>query len=180
MMVLPGKRTLRASPCQKATAFTTIERWHEPMNRMLLLLTHLFKTQKDIWDMIQVGSAVLVPIVIGVGSCQIQESILKKDYVGIAVSILEKPKDDEHNALRDWAVNLLVRYSPEPFSPKAKDQLESEGLARLGHVEFSGQENFVARSLSPDRKTAALIWLTSYPLKEAVPGSNYMILSPED
>jgi hypothetical protein len=76
-----------------------------------------------------------------------QQSI-GKDYVGIAVSILERPKDEEHNALRDWAVNLLVRYSPEPFSPKAKEQLEYRGLTEY--------RQSAPRSLSPDGTKEAM------------------------
>ena len=99
----------------------------------MLILGHLVKTQKDIWDILQVISALLIPIVIGVATYRIQKSIAKqsarvqksvaeqsvaKDYVGMAVSILEKPNDDERSALRDWAVELLNEKSPLKFTPE--------------------------------------------------------------
>jgi hypothetical protein len=88
--------------------------------------------QKDGWDKAQVVIAALIPIAIGVGSYWIQESISKesvaKDYVGIAITILERPKQEEDNDLREWARKMLVRYSPEPFSPKAQEQLEFGGI----------------------------------------------------
>jgi hypothetical protein len=80
------------------------------MNRMLLL-SHLFKTQKDIWDILQVISAALIPVAIGLASYWIQKSIAKqsvaKDYVGIAATILQGPKQEGADDLREWARKLL-------------------------------------------------------------------------
>jgi hypothetical protein len=140
------------------------------MSRMLLLLSHLFKTQKDIWDILQVISAVLIPLAIGLASYWIQKSISKqsvaKDYVAIATTILERPKQEGDDALREWATKLLVRYSPEPFSPKAQEQLESEGLIQaltlLGRGQLRGEE-IEARSPSPDQKNEAMVTMRPGP-----------------
>jgi hypothetical protein len=116
----------------------------------MLLLGHLFKSQKDIWDIVQVVSAMSIPIVIGFGSYWIQKSIAKesvaKDYVGIATTILEKPKQEGADDLREWARKLLVRYSPEPFSPQAQEQLQNRGLSQYSPP----------RSRSPDGTKEAI------------------------
>jgi hypothetical protein len=48
----------------------------------MLLLSHLFKTEKDIWDILQVVSAVFIPIAIAFGTYWIQKSIplLRDEY----------------------------------------------------------------------------------------------------
>ena len=110
--------------------------------------------------------AALIPIAIGFGSYWIHQSISKeslaKDYVGIAVSILEKPNDKEHDALRDWAVDLLTKESKPILELKLQQQEElrssgfgSEELARIeGGL---GPDEYFERSLSPDGKKAALL-----------------------
>ena len=96
------------------------------------LLSHLFKTQKDICDKLQVLSTVLIPIVIGVASYPIQKSIaeqsvrvqksiaqqsLAKDYVGFAITILERPEQEGNSDLREWATKLLVHHAPSILLP---------------------------------------------------------------
>jgi WD40 repeat protein len=131
------------------------------------------KSQKDIWDKFQVGAAivtaivsviaaVVIPIVIGIASNRIQKSIAKqsvaKDYVGIAVSILERPKDEEHTALRDWAVDMLSSNSPKKFTQQQLDELKSGGLTGLSLSSLlSGRESLSAIFLSPDGKKTALM-----------------------
>jgi hypothetical protein len=95
---------------------------------------HASKSQKDIWykadtipKWISACAAVLIPVVIGIGSCSIQESISKQSLA----NVIERPKQEGDDYLREWASKLLVRYSPEPFSPKAQEQLASGGLANL-------------------------------------------------
>ena len=54
----------------------------------------------------KVLSAIAIPIVIAVGGWWIQNSITKqsisKDYVALAIGVLEKPKTDVDQSLRDW------------------------------------------------------------------------------
>ena len=87
----------------------------------------------DIWDKAQVLSTVLIAIVIGFGSYWIQQSISKesvaKDYVGIATTVLERPKGEQDNDLREWAAKLLNQYSPIKFTPQQQEELKSGGLA---------------------------------------------------
>lgn len=93
------------------------------------------KAKKDAWDKAQIVATAFIPVVIGFGSYFIQQSITKESvasvYVGIATTILERPRQEGDSDLQEWARKLLVRYSPEPFSPKAQEQLESGGLRQL-------------------------------------------------
>jgi len=96
-----------------------------------------------------------------------QQSVAK-DYVGIAATILERPKQEGADDLREWASKLLVRYSPEPFSPNAQAQLEwlgtgpETGPSREIPTTVSLGNYWIARTPSPDRKRIALmrgIWM---------------------
>lgn len=120
------------------------------------------KSQKDIWDKAQILFAALIPVVIGFGSYFIQQSITKesvaKDYVGIATTILERPKGEEETDLREWAVNLLDQYSPIKFTPQQQKELKSGGLTGLSLLSLlSGRESLSAVSSSPDGQKAAVI-----------------------
>jgi WD40 repeat protein len=120
------------------------------------------KSQKDFWDKIQIVSGVAIPVVIGLGSYFIQQSITKesvaKDYVGIATTILESQKGEKATNLREWAVSLLGQYSPIPLSPDSKRELKSGGLTGLSLSGLlSGRESFSAISSSPDGKQVALM-----------------------
>jgi hypothetical protein len=75
-------------------------------------------------------SALAIPIVLAVVGATIQERIgersLSKDYVTLAVSILQNSKpSDSNDLLRDWAVRLISSNSPISFPEELKDQLKS-------------------------------------------------------
>jgi hypothetical protein len=57
-----------------------------------------------------------IPAVIAIGGWYIQNTAthqsISKDYVTLAISILEKPKSKEDSGLRDWAVDLLSDNAP--------------------------------------------------------------------
>src|SRR5258707_13529752 len=100
------------------------------------------KSQKDNWDKadtlskwISAVAAVVIPIVIGVATSRIQKSIsdqsVAKDYVGIATTILERPKGEQETNLRQWAVDLLNQYSTIKLSPQQHEELKSGGLIGL-------------------------------------------------
>jgi WD40 repeat protein len=83
----------------------------------------------------KVISAIAIPIVIAVGGWWIQNSITKqsisKDYVALAISVLEKPKSEIDQGLRDWAVDLLDEYAPSKFPVETISRLKS-GSINLG------------------------------------------------
>ena len=74
-------------------------------------------------------SAIAIPIVLTIAGYFIQRQItnesLKKDYVGIAASILKEDSKKQEPELREWAVKVLDDNSPVPFSKKAKEGLLS-------------------------------------------------------
>lgn len=73
-------------------------------------------------------SSVAIPIVIALVGWWVQSSVsnegIKKDYLQMAIGILkdiEKQKDDE---MRKWAVAVLDKNSPVPFSRDLRSKLE--------------------------------------------------------
>jgi hypothetical protein len=81
-------------------------------------------------------SAIAIPIVLTIAGYFIQRQIadesLKKDYVAIASSILkESPKNQEPD-LRTWAITVLDKNSPVPFSKEAKSSLLSAPIVVPG------------------------------------------------
>jgi WD40 repeat protein len=85
----------------------------------------------------KIVSLIAIPVVLAVGGWFIQKSLsdqsLKKDYVTIAVSILQKPDKDVPAGLREWAADLLNDNSPTKFSADTLAQLKS-GAISLGAV----------------------------------------------
>ena len=136
-----------------------------------------------ITTILQAVSAILVPIVVAVAGLIIQESIAKqsaqiqksaaeqsvaKDYVGIATTILERPKAEGYDALRDWAVDLLKKNTPLEFTQKQLDELKSGGLGLgqgtidlLNHIS-SLRQSLRALASSPDGKRLPIIVARPY------------------
>ena len=72
-------------------------------------------------------SAIAIPIVLAIAGYFVQRELsnegLKKDYVGIAASILKEDAAKQEPELRTWAVKVLDDNSPVPFSKRAKEGL---------------------------------------------------------
>jgi hypothetical protein len=93
-------------------------------------------TPKDIWDKLdvlsRVTSAIAIPAVIAIGGWYIQSATtrqsISKDYVTLAISILEKPKSKEDSGLRVWAVDLLNDNAPTKLPADTLAQLRSGSL----------------------------------------------------
>jgi hypothetical protein len=97
------------------------------------------KPKKDWWDkidiigkgVIAIAALVVIPIVVARISGQVQKTITSqntgKDYIGIALGILERkdlPEDMQKNiGLRQWAVRLLNHYSPQRLDDKTVQEL---------------------------------------------------------
>lgn len=78
----------------------------------------------------RICSYIAVPLLIATFGWIIQSEIndksLRKEYVQIAVSILNsQEKSPERSSLRDWAVEMLVQNSPIKFSEPALRALKS-------------------------------------------------------
>jgi hypothetical protein len=97
-------------------------------------------TPKDIWDKLDVlsriMSAIAIPAVIAIGGWYIQDfttrQSISKDYVTLAISILEKPKSKEDSGLRDWAVDLLDHNAPIKLPAATVARLRSGSLILSG------------------------------------------------
>jgi predicted chitinase len=118
----------------------------------------------DIWEMAKtvssVASAVIIPIVLLIVGNQfsgaIKERELQGKFVELAVSILrEKPSEETRN-LRDWATQVINRYSGVPLSAATKkDLIENtpllpsatryEGRRDLGNTEAGDGARFIGR-----------------------------------
>jgi hypothetical protein len=74
-------------------------------------------------------SAVAIPFVIAVVGWWVQSSLksedLKKDYVQMAVGILENREKQKDDDLRKWAVDILDENAPIAFSRDLRIKLES-------------------------------------------------------
>jgi hypothetical protein len=110
---------------------------------------------------------VAIPFVIGYAGQLVQRQVadegLKKDYVQIAVSILnrENPTGQEKD-VRRWAVKVLDKLAPVPMTDATKLTLESSSLAVLTDAVNKAELERVRQcaretaSLPPDSKVLLL------------------------
>ncbi|MGN8251836.1 DUF2514 family protein [Pseudomonas sp. SMV7] len=72
-------------------------------------------------------SAVAIPLVIAVIGNSVQQTIaengIKKDYLAIAINILQEGSEKSHPDMKAWATAVVSEYSPVPFSAGAKEKL---------------------------------------------------------
>ena len=92
-----------------------------------------------------------VPVVLGVGGWLIQRRLqnqtIRRDYVQLAVAILENPDTSKvPPELREWAVDLLMANSPTKLNAKAVERLKS-GAIRLPSFRFAPSD-----ALTPGRQ----------------------------
>lgn len=88
----------------------------------------------------RIVSIAAIPFVLAVGGWviqrQLQSQTVSRDYVQLAVTILENPdKSKVPPELREWAVDLLDDNSPTKLNAKAKESLRS-GAAILPSFRF--------------------------------------------
>lgn len=79
-------------------------------------------------------SLLATPIIVAVVGWNVQSSIsnesIKKDYVQIAIEILKSPEKQKDDEMRKWAVAVLDKNSPIPFSKDLRNNLE-KGAQRI-------------------------------------------------
>lgn len=72
-------------------------------------------------------SLIAIPTVLGVVGNNVQSSIssesIKKDYVALAVGILANQKSTEDTEVRNWAIDVLAKNSPVPFSASLREKI---------------------------------------------------------
>jgi hypothetical protein len=106
------------------------------------------KPRKDWWDKADIVGKWVVAVVIALVGWWIQNVLTTqntgKDYIGIALGILEKkdlPEDMQKNkGLRQWAVSLLNHYSPEQLDSITTQELIN-GETRLPPPRISPANN---------------------------------------
>lgn len=85
-------------------------------------------TLDKIQSIASIASAVAIPIVIAIVGWWVQSSMsnesIKKDYVQMAIGILNSPERQKDEEMRKWAVAILNENAPIPFSQDLKDKLE--------------------------------------------------------
>jgi hypothetical protein len=94
-------------------------------------------------------SVAAIPVVLAVGGWMIQRQLqnqtVQRDYVQLALSILQNPDPSKVSPeIREWAVDLLNENSPTKLSPAAVASLKS-GKATLSGFSFSPSSD-----LTPD------------------------------
>jgi len=94
-------------------------------------------------------SIAAIPVVIAGGGWliqrQLQDQTIRRDYVQLAVSILQNPDSSKvPQEIRDWAVDLLDDNSPTKLNPQAMANLKS------GKVTLSGFTFVQSSALTPD------------------------------
>jgi len=87
-------------------------------NKFLVLLTAL--------------SVLVTPIVVAIISYNSNRTSTDKDYVNIAVSILNAKDSSKEN--RQWALRILNKLSPIPFSEKGQETLAGGGELYAGEA----------------------------------------------
>lgn len=98
-------------------------------------------------------SIAAIPVVIAIGGWliqrQLQDQSIRRDYVQLAVSILQNPDPSKvPPEIRDWAVELLNENSPTKLNAEAVSNLKS------GKATLSGFTFVPTAALTPDLQKA--------------------------
>ena len=79
-------------------------------------------------DLATIASAVAIPVVLATVGYFVQQSValqgIQKDYVGFAVSILKEDPKQQDPDLRKWAIAVMSKNSPVPFTERMKSKWE--------------------------------------------------------
>ena len=108
------------------------------------------------WDkvktIVNVIAAIVIPIILAVIGNNYTKAIKSQElsarFIELSVKILMEQPTDANKSLRDWAVNVINRYSEEPLSEKVKSDLitnlkiiESSRFEGTGYKEVGGNRN---------------------------------------
>jgi hypothetical protein len=95
--------------------------------------------KRDAWDLAGLiaswTGALIIPIVLGVGGYFLNLALKNREsqtkMVELAIDILKvepKPNNEEDKALRNWAMDVIDKYSEVKLPQKVRDALESKPL----------------------------------------------------
>ena len=78
-------------------------------------------------ELATIFASVAVPLLVAIFGWNIQSGIseegVRKDYVQIAVGILSRPASPADKSIREWAITVLAKNSPVPFTSEARGDL---------------------------------------------------------
>lgn len=84
-------------------------------------------TLRTIQAIVTMVATIAVPVVLGVVGWQVQASIarqtVQKDFVQMALGIITKPPAKGDERLRQWAVEVLDKNAPVPFTKALREEL---------------------------------------------------------
>ena len=120
---------------------------------------------KGFWERVEtpakVVSMVALPVVVAIGGWFIQKSVMQqsvsKDYVALAISIIERPPADTDSSLKDWAVDLLDSYTPLKFPSDLVARLKT-GSLDLSSIGALSNQSSGGLAISSDNNYAAVGW----------------------
>ncbi|WP_124358346.1 hypothetical protein [Pseudomonas orientalis] len=109
-------------------------------------------------------ASIAVPLLVALFGWALQsktsEDSVKKDYVQIAIKILNTDKEKADEDMRQWAIAVLDKNSPVPFSKDMKDSLQN------------GKTVFIKSSF---KLPPAIFMEPPYPLKELQPNEKGIV-----
>jgi hypothetical protein len=79
-------------------------------------------------------SLLITPILVSIITYNSSQSSVNKDYVSIAVSVLNSKDSTQEN--RKWALRLLTNLSPVPFSEESQKQLANGSGLTAGPIKI--------------------------------------------
>jgi hypothetical protein len=117
----------------------------------------MWKETFDHWlDRFVKIAKIALPVILAIGSCVLNESYKAKEqqlkqvelsqnfiqkrvelnqkYIEIAVSILNVKPTPEATPLRDWAIDIIDKYSEIKLSKEAKKLLKEKPLSRIKYL----------------------------------------------
>ena len=98
--------------------------------------------------LVQICASIAIPLIVAVVGWLFQSAVseagLKKDYVQMALGVLQEKPTDSNTELRLWAIAVLDKHSPVAIPDALKKQLVVSQLALVGQLPMGpleGQTN---------------------------------------
>jgi hypothetical protein len=80
----------------------------------------------------RIASAIAIPFVLAIVGWKVQDSLakdaIKKDYVGMAITILREPAKSRDPELALWAAEIIQKNSPIPWSKELRNKVINGAL----------------------------------------------------
>ena len=107
--------------------------------------------QSIVSTLLTVLPAIFTPIAVAYISYNINSSSIDKDYVSLAINILNSNSSTPDN--RKWATTILTKFSPVPMSSQSEKQLSATGGITTGPILVAplfGPKNPVIKKGNPN------------------------------